>query len=147
MRLCVSRTLGIVGLAAAFSLAAGAPVRAQSGAPAPASSEVEAPAPAQPTPLVPGAPVGVELVRGDLSVAASGTVTRVDDDVVYAFGHPFFGSGPVEMPMATAEVVHTLADWSGSYHMIDLGPSVGDQKPRVVGARDQVVQRRFALHP
>jgi hypothetical protein len=87
--------------------------------------------------LVPGAPVGVELVRGDVRMAASGTVTLIDGDVVYAFGHPFFGTGRVEMPMAPAEVLHTLADWSGSYHLVNIGPSVGavleDRHAAIVG--------------
>lgn len=87
--------------------------------------------------LKPGSPVGVELLRGDLRLATSGTVTWVDGDVVYAFGHPFFGSGRVEMPMAPAEVIHTLADMSGSYHLVNLAPSVGavleDRQAGVVG--------------
>jgi hypothetical protein len=92
---------------------------------------------AEPGKLGPGTPVGVELVRGDLRIAASGTVTRVDGDVVYAFGHPFLGSGRVEMPMAPAEVIHTLADLAGSFHMVNLGPSVGavleDRQSGIVG--------------
>lgn len=88
-------------------------------------------------PLVPGGPVGVQLVRGDLNVAASGTVTRIDGDVVYAFGHPFLATGRAEMPMVPAEVVHTLADWAGSYHMVNLGDPVGavleDRQAAIVG--------------
>ncbi len=87
--------------------------------------------------LAPGKPLGVELVRGDMRIAASGTVTLVDGDVVYAFGHPFLGTGPVELPMASAAVIHTLADWAGSYHMVNLGPSVGaileDRQSAIVG--------------
>ena len=94
--------------------------------------------------LEPGTPVGVELLRGDLRLAASGTVTWVDGDVVYAFGHPFFGTGRVEMPMAPAEVIHTLADWSGSYHMVNLAPSVGaileDRQAGVVGRLGDVAR-------
>jgi hypothetical protein len=93
--------------------------------------------PARSTALAPGRPVGVELVRGDLRIAASGTVTRVDGDLVYAFGHPLFGSGRVEMPMVSAEVIHTLADWAGSYHLVSLGPSIGtiveDRASAIVG--------------
>jgi hypothetical protein len=88
-------------------------------------------------PLVPGGPVGVQLVRGDLNVATSGTVTRIDGDVVYAFGHSFLGTGRAEMPMAPAEVVHTLADWAGSTHMVNLGDPVGavleDRQAAIVG--------------
>ncbi len=59
--------------------------------------------------LQPGDAVAAVLVSGDLSVAASGTVTYNDGKRVLAFGHPLFNMGPVEMPMARAEVVHTLA--------------------------------------
>jgi len=87
--------------------------------------------------LVPGGAVGVELVRGDLSMGASGTVTLIDGDVVYAFGHPFLGSGRVELPMAPAEVIHVLADLAGSFHMVNIGSSVGaileDRQAAVVG--------------
>ena len=94
--------------------------------------------------IAPGAPVGVALVRGDLRVAASGTVTRVDGDAVYAFGHPFLGTGRVEMPMARAEVVHTLADMAGSFHMVNLGPSVGafveDRQSAIVGRLGRIAR-------
>ena len=39
--------------------------------------------------LTPGTSVSVQLVRGDYSIAASGTVTFRDGDRIYAFGHPF----------------------------------------------------------
>ncbi|HXV76289.1 MAG TPA: hypothetical protein VD788_08215 [Candidatus Polarisedimenticolaceae bacterium] len=89
------------------------------------------------TPLVPGAPVGVALVRGDLSIAATGTVTYVDRDTVYAFGHPFLGSGSVEMPMVAVDVVHTLADLAGSVKMTrvrgQMGAIVEDRLTAIVG--------------
>jgi hypothetical protein len=84
-----------------------------------------------------GSPVGVALVRGDMSFAATGTVTLVDGDTVYAFGHPFLGSGQVEMPMVSASVVHTLADLAGSVKMASVGPEVGaileDRLTAIVG--------------
>jgi hypothetical protein len=87
--------------------------------------------------LAPGTPVGVQLVRGDAHMGASGTVTWVDGDVVYAFGHPYYGTGRVEMPMAPAAVIHTLADLAGSHHMVNLGASVGaiveDRQSALVG--------------
>src|SRR5256885_1620315 len=47
--------------------------------------------------LAPGSSISVELVRGDFSVAASGTVTNRDGEHVYAFGHPFLGLGSSDM--------------------------------------------------
>ena len=39
-------------------------------------------------------PVGVSLVDGDLELGATGTVTHIDGDRVYAFGHPIYNLGP-----------------------------------------------------
>ncbi|HKQ62422.1 MAG TPA: hypothetical protein VJS92_14110, partial [Candidatus Polarisedimenticolaceae bacterium] len=98
-------------------------------------------------PLAPGSPVGVALVRGDLSIAATGTVTWVDGERIYAFGHPLFGSGRVELPMVAAEVVHTLADQLGSVRLArtgeELGAIVDDRLTAIVGRTDE----RAALLP
>lgn len=95
--------------------------------------------PAEQQELGPGSPVGVELLRGDLRVAATGTVTWVDQDLVYAFGHPFFGSGRVEMPMVTAEVIHTMADLAGSLKLANVGTELGafveDRWTAIVGRK------------
>jgi hypothetical protein len=58
-------------------------------------------------PLEPGDALGISLISGDLSLGATGTVTHVDGDKVYAFGHPFYNLGPTEFPMTRA-YVHTL---------------------------------------
>ena len=88
-------------------------------------------------PLEPGMPVAAELVGGDLRIAAIGTVAYVDGDTVYAFGHPFFATGRVEMRMTTAEVVHTVSDLIGSFKLSNLGAEVGaiveDRLTAVVG--------------
>lgn len=56
------------------------------------------------TPLQPGSAVGVKLVRGDVDMTATGTVTWVDDKAVYAFGHPLYGLGDVDLPLTEARV-------------------------------------------
>ncbi len=90
-----------------------------------------------PTELRPGSPVGVALVRGDLPVAATGTVTLVEGERVYAFGHPFLGVGRADLPMVTAEVIHTLADDAGSVKLSRIGEPVGaiveDRLTAIVG--------------
>ena len=48
------------------------------------------------------------LMNGDLEVGATGTVTEVDGNRVYAFGHPFYGSGPTQFPMTRAHVLTVL---------------------------------------
>src|SRR5262249_43555273 len=59
-------------------------------------------------PLKPGDAVGVMLVGGDLMLGATGTVTHVDGDRVYAFGHPMYNLGPTEFPMTRAYVYTVL---------------------------------------
>ena len=57
--------------------------------------------------LQPGSAIALELVGGDATVAAIGTVTAVDGDRVYAFGHPMVQGGPVAFPMFGARI-HTV---------------------------------------
>ncbi len=54
--------------------------------------------------LEPGSAVGIQLVRGDVEVTATGTVTWVDGDRVLAFGHPLYGLGDVDLPLTAARV-------------------------------------------
>jgi hypothetical protein len=58
-------------------------------------------------PLEPGATVGVRLAGGDANLTAIGTVTWVDGDRVYAWGHPFFQVGDVEFPLVNG-YIHTV---------------------------------------
>jgi SpoIVB peptidase S55 len=57
--------------------------------------------------IVPGSAVGVQLIRGDWSAAAIGTVTYRDKDRILAFGHPFVAMGWVRFPL-TAATIHTV---------------------------------------
>ena len=52
--------------------------------------------------LEPGASVAAQMVRGDVSLAAVGTLTYRDGDRFMAFGHPMFSSGGVDLPLAGA---------------------------------------------
>jgi hypothetical protein len=86
-----------------------------------------------------GSPIGIELVRGDLNIAATGTVTLVESDRVYAFGHSFLSAGRIELPMVAANVVHTLADAAGSVKLTSIGPEIGtfteDRLSAIVGSK------------
>jgi hypothetical protein len=53
--------------------------------------------------------VGVKLVRGDVDMTATGTVTWVEGDALYAFGHPLYGLGDVDLPLTGARVETLLA--------------------------------------
>lgn len=75
--------------------------------------------------LVPGAPVAAVLMHGDYDIAATGTVTYRNKDKVLAFGHPFFDSGPVALPMAQAKILTTISSDLGSEKMGLTGKIVG----------------------
>lgn len=76
-------------------------------------------------PLREGDAIGVSLVGGDLEMGASGTVTHIDGDQVYAFGHPFFGLGPSELPMRRAYVYAMLPSLMSSFKISTLGDVIG----------------------
>lgn len=75
--------------------------------------------------LVRGGAVAAVLVDGDLRLAATGTVTDFQGDRVLAFGHPFLGLGPIDVPMAAAEVVTVISSQYSSFKVANLGPIVG----------------------
>lgn len=81
--------------------------------------------PEAPDKLEMGGAIAGQMVRGDISISGTGTVSYVDGDKVLAFGHPFFGAGNVRMPMATAYVHHILVSEMGSYKMAEDGREVG----------------------
>jgi hypothetical protein len=58
-------------------------------------------------PLVPGAPLSIGLVLGDFDLSGIGTVTHVEGDRVYGFGHPMLSLGACELPMMTG-YIHTV---------------------------------------
>ncbi len=67
-----------------------------------------APQTAQPEPIIPGSAVSAMLARGDLNIAATCTVTYVDDHQLLACGHPITQYGTIDLPMTKAEVLATL---------------------------------------
>jgi hypothetical protein len=54
---------------------------------------------------VPGAAIAAVLVAGDVDISAVGTVTYRQGNKVLAFGHPFFNTGPVELPISLAKIL------------------------------------------
>jgi SpoIVB peptidase S55 len=75
--------------------------------------------------LKPGDMVGVELIRGDLSLTPGCTVTTVEKGQILACGHPIFSFGNVSMPLARAYVVTTLASAMASTKIISTGGTIG----------------------
>jgi hypothetical protein len=75
--------------------------------------------------IEPGSAVSAQLVRGDLEIAATCTVTYIDPKQLLACGHPLLQAGPVSFPMTTAEVVATLASPLNAFKIINTGTTIG----------------------
>jgi SpoIVB peptidase S55 len=91
--------------------------------------------------LAPGSSISVELVRGDFSVAASGTVTNRDGGNVYAFGHPFLGLGSSDMPMSESSVITVIPNVQNSFKLTVPGQMVGSiSQDRSTGIYGQLGQ-------
>lgn len=95
----------------------------------------------QPEPLVPGSAVSAVLVRGDMDVAATCTVTYVDKDRLLACGHPLTQYGMVDVPMTKANVVATLASPLNAFKIINttepVGAFVQDRHTGILGRFDR----------
>jgi hypothetical protein len=77
------------------------------------------------SPLLPGSAVSALLVRGDLEIAATCTVTYVDPHQVLACGHPITRFGNVSIPMTKAEVVATLASPLNAFKIVNTTETIG----------------------
>jgi hypothetical protein len=75
--------------------------------------------------VVPGSAVSAQLVRGDLEIAATCTVTYIDPKQLLACGHPILQAGPVSLPMTTTEVVATLASPLNAFKIVNTGELIG----------------------
>ena len=76
-------------------------------------------------PLKPGDAIGVTFVNGDLLLGGTGTVTHIDEDRVYAFGHPMYNLGPTEFPMTRAYVYTVLPSLFSSTKLTTTGEVIG----------------------
>lgn len=75
--------------------------------------------------ILPGSAVSAQLVRGDMEISATCTVTYVDPKQLLACGHPILQAGTVSLPMTTAEVVTTLASPLNAFKIINTGANIG----------------------
>lgn len=88
--------------------------------------------------LVAGGAVAVQLMRGDVNVAATGTITWREGDRLLAFGHPFLQGGGVDFPMTAARVLTVLSSSSDSRKLSVAGDEVvgairQDRLPAILG--------------
>lgn len=89
--------------------------------------------------LTPGTSVSVQLVRGDYSIAASGTVTFRDGEHVYAFGHPFLALGGSDLPMTESSVLTVVPNLFNSFKLSVPGRMVGSiSQDRATGVFGQL---------
>ncbi|HKE17603.1 MAG TPA: hypothetical protein VKB80_22160 [Kofleriaceae bacterium] len=93
-----------------------------------------------------GGAIAVQLVRGDMSAAATGTVSFLQGDGVLAFGHPLFQAGELYAPVAAAEI-HTVIPSAMSAFIVsspmrELGTLVQDRQSTIsadVGLKTRMI--------
>jgi len=107
----------------------------------------------QPEPLAPGSAVSAIMVRGDMDVAATCTVTYMDKDHLLACGHPLTQYGMIDMPMTKANVVATLASPMNAFKIVNttepVGAFVQDRHTGIMGrfGRDpQMIPVTLSIH-
>ena len=90
-----------------------------------------------PKTLRPGDMISVDLLSGDFGIGAEGTVTEVDGNRVYAFGHRFLSVGDTELPFARAEVLTLLPNLNTSFKISSpkqwMGAITQDRSTSVYG--------------
>ena len=79
----------------------------------------------QPEPLVAGSAVSAILVRGDMDIAATCTVTYIDPERLLACGHPLLQFGSVDLPMNKAEVLATLPSPLNAFKIVNTTEEAG----------------------
>jgi hypothetical protein len=130
--------LGRIAEAAGWLLA---PSGATPSSTVPAGAVAPAPGSAGSARLEPGSSVAAVLLSGDMVLSATGTVTWVDGNSVLAFGHPFLSMGPVNMPMARADVLTVLPSLYRSFKFSSTGAVLGsvsqDRSTGILGSFDK----------
>ncbi len=79
----------------------------------------------QPEPIVPGSAISAVLVRGDMDIAATCTVTYADADRLLACGHPILQFGMTDMPMTKATVLATLPSPLNAFKIVNATETIG----------------------
>jgi hypothetical protein len=79
----------------------------------------------QPEPLEAGSAVSAVLVRGDMDIAATCTVTYIDPQKLLACGHPLLQFGSVDLPMNKAQVLATLPSPLNAFKIVNTTERAG----------------------
>ena len=92
-------------------------------------------------PVMPGSTIIAHLVTGDLEVSAAGTITSIDGDRIYAFGHPFLGLGFTSMPMSSGSVITVIPSIFSSQKITAVHDPIGsirqDRDTGILGLRGE----------
>ncbi len=80
---------------------------------------------ANPPTLQAGSAVSVALATGDITLAGTGTVSRIDGRHVTAFGHPMLALGEVDLPMCAADIIAILPSTLQSFKVANTGAVIG----------------------
>jgi SpoIVB peptidase S55 len=95
----------------------------------------------QPEPLEAGSAISAILVRGDMDIAGTCTVTYVDAQRLLACGHPLLQFGSVDLPMNKANVLATLPSPLNAFKIVNTTESVGtfvqDRQHGILGVFDR----------
>jgi hypothetical protein len=90
-----------------------------------------------PATLKPGSMISVQLMTGDLSIGADGTVTYIDGNKIYAFGHRFLAVGSTALPFTRSEVLALLPVLSASFKISapkeTMGAILQDRNTAIAG--------------
>jgi hypothetical protein len=92
----------------------GSGFQAAGAKPAPDNSPIEA-----------GSNIVVPLVRGDMDASAGGTVTYIDGDKLYAFGHMLFNLGNTELPMHKGRAITVFPSQQSSFKILETTDPIG----------------------
>lgn len=68
-------------------------------------------------PLEPGSPLAVAMIRGDFDLSGIGTVTHVEGNRVYGWGHPFMSLGACEFPLMSGYIITVYPRQTVSFKM------------------------------
>jgi hypothetical protein len=95
----------------------------------------------QPEALEAGSAISAILVRGDMDIEATCTVTYVDPQKLLACGHPLLQFGSVDLPMNKAEVLATLPSPLNAFKIVNTTEAVGtfvqDRHTGIMGVFDR----------
>ncbi|HXM44095.1 MAG TPA: SpoIVB peptidase S55 domain-containing protein [Bryobacteraceae bacterium] len=95
-----------------------------------------------PSVLKPGSMISVQLMTGDLSIGADGTVTYIDGNRIYAFGHRFLAVGSTALPFTRSEVLALLPVMSASFKISapkeTMGAILQDRNTAIAGELGRV---------